>query len=167
MVGVTGSIPVVPTIIFLLNVRPSAWLPHGLDRLEKMAGLATLFRGRGDRWRLGATDDKAPGLQAGRGDFTACGANAVVADADDRLVEVRMARRNGIALVERPADGRLPRRVDVCAADNGELSKLDPLKKYFARQYQHHATPADFDLDPLKRFDAAKLALLPEPTQAR
>ena len=63
-----------------------------------------------------------------------------------------MARVGDFALLEKPADGQSPKRIDcyyVVEEENfgdGKRAKLDPARVLFTLRYQHNATPPDSEL---------------------
>jgi len=79
------------------------------------------------------------------------GDNAVVVAEDDTLCpEWRMARIGDVALLEKPADDKSPKRIDCyqiveCGAV-GAAFRLDPQCLVYSLRWLHNATPPDFEL---------------------
>jgi hypothetical protein len=77
------------------------------------------------------------------------GAETMIVDADDDVrVGWRLVRLGDVALVEKPADRRSPKRIDcyLTDADRGGPFKLDPKHVVFSLRSLHNATPPDFEL---------------------
>jgi len=77
------------------------------------------------------------------------GSASALVDEDIRM-GWRMARVGDLALLEKPADRQLPRRIDCYRVDveidDGTKFKLDPRCVVFSLRYQHNAIPPDFQL---------------------
>jgi hypothetical protein len=71
----------------------------------------------------------------------------VVAEDDTLCPEWRMARIGGVALLEKPADDRLPKRVDcyqvTVRSGAGAAFKLDPARLIYSLRWKHNAEPPD------------------------
>ena len=90
------------------------------------------------------------------------GVDALLIDENDRPRDGRLARVGSVALVEQPADGRLPKRIDAYSVSGGEEQfKLDPRCLLYSLRYRG---PKDFHLvpvqDPKQWFDGVELVLL-------
>jgi hypothetical protein len=89
------------------------------------------------------------------------GESTLVVDEDNSLCpDWRMACVGDVALLDKPADIRSPRRIDCYAIDvsdfdggNGKTFKLDPQRVLFSLQYKHNAVPPDFELVTLGKPD--------------
>jgi hypothetical protein len=100
------------------------------------------------------------------------GDSAVVVDDDDSLCpEWRMARIGDVVLPEKPADDKLPRRIDcyevVEHSASGAAFRLDPALLMYSLQWKHNAHPPDFELvliqaEPAGWVNSANLTLLGE-----
>jgi hypothetical protein len=77
------------------------------------------------------------------------GSASALVDEDIRM-GWRMARVGDLALLEKPADRQLPRRIDCYRVDveidDGTKFKLDPARVLFSLRYVHNALPPDFEL---------------------
>jgi|SRR5262245_25391996 len=90
------------------------------------------------------------------------GGDALLIDENDRPRDGRLARVGSVALVEQPADGRLPKRIDCYSVSDGEKTfVLDPARLLYSLQYR---SPSDFHLalvqDPHQWFDGVAIVLL-------
>jgi hypothetical protein len=100
------------------------------------------------------------------------GDSAVVVAEDDSLCpEWRMARIGDVALLEKPADDRLPKRIDCYElaehSATGAAFKLDPARLVYSLRWKHNAEPPDFELvlvqdEPTGWVNTANLVLLGE-----
>lgn len=100
------------------------------------------------------------------------GEDTLVIDEGDSLCPGwRMARLDGVALLEKPADNRAPKRIDCyqVAEHNGGggAFKLDPARLMYSLRWKHNAQPPDFELmllqdRPQDWVNTANLVLLAE-----
>jgi hypothetical protein len=74
------------------------------------------------------------------------GGDAVLIDEADHLRELRLLRFGALALVEHPATSSLPRCIDVYAAVEDELFRIQPACLLYSLVWKHRATPPDFHL---------------------
>ncbi len=77
------------------------------------------------------------------------GGDTLTFDAHNNLCPRRRVVRVGeIAFVEKPADDRSPKRIDVyqVRSASGAVFKLDPARLLYCLQWQHNGEPPDFDL---------------------
>jgi len=98
------------------------------------------------------------------------GDNAVVVAEDDTLCpEWRMARIGDVALLEKPADDRLPKRIDCYQvaehSASGAAFKLDPARLVYSLRWKHNALPPDYEMvlvqdEPVGWVNIANLTLL-------
>jgi hypothetical protein len=100
------------------------------------------------------------------------GESTLVVDEDNALSpDWRMARIGDVVLMEKPADDRLPKRIDcyevVEHSASGAAFKLDPARLVYSLQWKHNAYPPDFELvliqdEPPGWVNTANLVLLGE-----
>jgi CBS domain-containing protein len=95
----------------------------------------------------------------------------MVTDRDIALRYLRMARIGDVALLEKPADDRLPKRIDcyelVEHGASGAAFKLDPARLVYSLQWKHNAHPPDYEMvliqdEPPGWVNTANLILLGE-----
>jgi hypothetical protein len=100
------------------------------------------------------------------------GDSAVVVAEDHTLCpEWRMARIGDVVLLEKPADDRLPKRIDCYEVTehsaSGAAFKLDPAQLLFSLRWKHNAEPPDYEMvlvqdGPVGWVNTANLMLLGE-----
>ena len=74
------------------------------------------------------------------------GDDAVQVDENARFTEWRMVQRGRYCFAEKPANERLPRRIDAYEVDDRKQFLLDPQRKLFSLQYEHNGEPPDLHL---------------------
>jgi hypothetical protein len=79
------------------------------------------------------------------------GESTLVVDEDNALSpDWRMARLGDVALLEKPADSRSPKRIDCYQvrerSADGAAFKLDPARLVYSLRWLHKAEPPDFEL---------------------
>jgi hypothetical protein len=83
----------------------------------------------------------------------------------------RMARIGDVALLEKPADDRLPKRIDcyevVEHSASGAAFRLDPARLVYSLRWKHNAHPPEYEMvliqdEPVGWVNTASLVLLGE-----
>jgi hypothetical protein len=92
----------------------------------------------------------------------------IVAEDNNMCPEWRMARIGDVALLEKPADGCGPKRIDCYQiVERGTAFRLDPARLIYSLQWKHNAEPPDVELvliqtEPAGWVNIANLTLLGE-----
>jgi len=95
----------------------------------------------------------------------------IVAEDNTMCPEWRMARIGDVALMEKPADDKSPKRIDcyeiVERSASGAAFKIDPARLVYSLRWKHNAEPPDFEMvliqdEPAGWVNTANLTLLGE-----
>jgi len=93
----------------------------------------------------------------------------VVAEDNTLCPEWRMVRIGDVVLLEKPADDKLPRRIDCyeVVEHSGAAFKLDPARLVYSLRWKHNAEPPDYEMvliqdEPAGWVNTANLVLLGE-----